>query len=308
MNAQLADLLRLLQLEPLEVNLFRGESRDIGSAQVFGGQVLGQALTAASATVQGRIVHSLHAYFLRRGDFNAPIVYQVDRSLDGHSFANRRVVAIQHGEPIFNMAASFQVVEEGFEHQMEMPSVPPPESLPDSSRPPPELLARMPEPLRRFLERPRPFEFRLAQPTDFLSPGSARPLRQVWFRAIDRLPDDERLHRCLLAYLSDYFLLDTATLPHGSALLRNALVMASIDHAMWFHRPLRADDWLLYAVESPSASGARGFARASVYARDGRLVASTAQEGLVRLRRERAGAAALPPEGVQRVSGGPSPG
>ncbi|HEX5208689.1 MAG TPA: acyl-CoA thioesterase II [Steroidobacteraceae bacterium] len=288
MNAQLADLLRLLELEPLEVNLFRGESRDIGSAQVFGGQVLGQALTAASATIEGRIVHSLHAYFLRRGDFNAPIVYQVDRSLDGHSFSNRRVVAIQHGEPIFNMAASFQVLEEGFEHQIAMPTVPPPEELPDSSRPPPELLARLPERLRRFLEQPRPFEFRLVQPFDYVAPQGAPPSRQVWFRAVDRLPADERLHRRLLAYLSDYFLLDTATLPHGSVFLRSSIVMASIDHAMWFHRPLRVDDWLLYAVESPSASGARGFARANVYARDAKLVASTAQEGLVRLRRERA--------------------
>jgi acyl-CoA thioesterase II len=286
MNPQLADLLTLLELEPLEVNLFRGESRDIGSPQVFGGQVLGQALTAASATVEGRIVHSLHAYFLRRGDFNAPIVYQVDRSLDGHSFSNRRVLAIQHGEPIFNMAASFQVFEEGLEHQIGMPVVPAPEELPDSSRPPPELLTRLPERLRRFLEKPRPFEFRLVQPFDYLAPRGASPSRQVWFRAVDRLPEDERLHRCLLAYLSDYFLLDTATLPHGSVFRRNALVMASVDHAMWFHRPLRVDDWLLYAVESPSASGARGFARASVYARDGRLVASTAQEGLVRLRRE----------------------
>jgi len=286
MNPQLADLLELLELEPLEVNLFRGESRDIGSPQVFGGQVLGQALTAASATVEGRIVHSLHAYFLRRGDFDAPIVYQVDRSLDGHSFANRRVVAIQHGEPIFNMAASFQVVEEGLEHQIGMPAVPPPEELPDSSRPPPQLLARLPERVRSFLEQPRPFEFRLVQPIDYLTPRSEPPSRQVWFRAVDRLPDDERLHRRLLAYLSDYFLLDTATLPHGSALLGNSVVMASIDHAMWFHRPLRVDDWLLYAVESPSASGARGFARAGIYARDGRLVASTAQEGLVRLRRE----------------------
>ena len=287
MNAQLADLLALLELEPLEVNLFRGESRDIGSAQVFGGQVLGQALTAASATIEGRIVHSLHAYFLRRGDFDAPIVYQVDRSLDGHSFANRRVVAIQHGEPIFNMAASFQVVEEGFEHQIAMPPVPPPEELPDSSRPPPELLARLPERLRRFLEQPRPFEFRLVQPFDYVAPQGAPPSRQVWFRAVDQLPPDESLHRRLLAYLSDYFLLDTATLPHGSVFLRSSIVMASIDHAMWFHRPLRVDDWLLYAVESPSASGARGFARANVYARDGRLVASTAQEGLVRVRRER---------------------
>jgi acyl-CoA thioesterase II len=288
MNAQLADLLRLLELEPLEVNLFRGESRDIGSAQVFGGQVLGQALTAASATIEGRIVHSLHAYFLRRGDFNAPIVYQVDRSLDGHSFSNRRVVAIQHGEPIFNMAASFQVLEEGFEHQIAMPNVPLPEELPDSSRPPPELLARLPERLRRFLEQPRPFEFRLVQPFDYVAPQGAPPSRQVWFRAVDQLPADESLHRRLLAYLSDYFLLDTATLPHGSVFLRSSIVMASIDHAMWFHRPLRVDDWLLYAVESPSASGARGFARANVYARDGKLVASTAQEGLVRLRRERA--------------------
>ena len=288
MNAQLADLLRLLELEPLEVNLFRGESRDIGSAQVFGGQVLGQALTAASATIEGRIVHSLHAYFLRRGDFNAPIVYQVDRSLDGHSFSNRRVVAIQHGEPIFNMAASFQVLEEGFEHQIAMPNVPLPEELPDSSRPPPELLARLPERLRRFLEQPRPFEFRLVQPFDYVAPQGVPPSRQVWFRAVDQLPADESLHRRLLAYLSDYFLLDTATLPHGSVFLRSSIVMASIDHAMWFHRPLRVDDWLLYAVESPSASGARGFARANVYARDGKLVASTAQEGLVRLRRERA--------------------
>jgi len=288
MNAQLADLLKLLELEPLEVNLFRGESRDIGSPQVIGGQVLGQALTAASATVEDRIVHSLHAYFLRRGDFDAPIVYQVDRSLDGHSFSNRRVVAIQHGEQIFNMAASFQVAEEGFEHQLSMPAVPPPEDLPDSSRPPPELLARLPERLRRFLEKPRPFEFRLVQPFDFVAPRSASPSRQVWFRAVERLPADERLHRRLLAYLSDYFLLDTATLPHGAAIRGNPVVMASIDHAMWFHRPLRVDDWLLYAVESPSASGARGFARAGVYARDGRLIASTAQEGLVRVRRDKA--------------------
>jgi acyl-CoA thioesterase II len=270
------------------VNLFRGESRDIGSPQVFGGQVLGQALTAASATIEDRIVHSLHAYFLRRGDFAAPIVYQVDRSLDGHSFSNRRVVAIQHGEPIFNMAASFQVAEEGLEHQLSMPAVPPPEELPDSSRPPPELLARLPQRLRRFLEKPRPFEFRLVQPFDYVAPRGAPPSRQVWFRAVDRLPADERLHRRLLAYLSDYFLLDTSTLPHGAAIRGNSVVMASIDHAMWFHRPLRVDDWLLYAVESPSASGARGFARASVYARDGRLVASTAQEGLVRLRRDEA--------------------
>ena len=245
MDPRLADLIKLLDLEPLEVNLFRGESRDIGSPQVFGGQVLGQALAAAAATVEGRIVHSLHAYFLRRGDFNAPIVYQVDRSLDGHSFCNRRVVAIQHGAPIFTMTASFQIVEEGFDHQIEMPAVPAPETLPDASRPPQEMLARVPEGVRRFLERPRPFEFRLVQPMEFLAARKAPPTRQVWFRAVDRLPDDEGLHRCLLAYLSDYFLLDTATLPHGLPSFSGKLVTASIDHAMWFHRPLRVDDWLL---------------------------------------------------------------
>jgi acyl-CoA thioesterase-2 len=283
MDPKLADLLSLLELEQLEFNLFRGESRDIGSPQVFGGQVLGQALTAASATVAGRTVHSLHAYFLRRGDFNAPIVYQVDRSLDGQSFSNRRVVAIQHGEQIFNMAASFQITEEGLDHQIDMPQVPPPEDLPDSSRPPAELLEKMPPRLRRMLEQPRPFEYRLAQSSPASDPATG-PGRAVWFRAAGKLPDGERLHRCLLAYVSDFFLLETAILPHGVSI--SSLVMASLDHAMWFHRPLRVDDWLLYSIESPSASGARGFARAGVFSRDGRLVASTAQEGLVRIKRE----------------------
>jgi acyl-CoA thioesterase-2 len=284
-DQRIADLLTLLELEQLEVNLFRGESRDIGSPQVFGGQVLGQALSAASATVEGRVVHSLHAYFLRRGDFNAPIVYQVDRSLDGHSFANRRVVAIQHGQQIFNMTASFQVQEDGFEHQIEMPRVPPPQELPDTSVPPFDYLERLPERMRRFFAQPRPFEFRSVQSIDYLSPRREAPTRQVWFRAVGRLPDDEKLHRVLLAYVSDYFLLDTATLPHGSASSHSSIIMASIDHAMWFHRPLRVDEWLLYAVESPSASGARGFARAGLFALDGRLVASTAQEGLVRIKK-----------------------
>jgi acyl-CoA thioesterase-2 len=285
MDHRIADLLSLLELEQLEVNLFRGESRDIGSPQVFGGQVLGQALTAASLTVSGRVVHSLHAYFLRRGDFNAPIVYQVDRSLDGNSFANRRVVAIQHGAQIFNMAASFQVTEEGLDHQVEIPRVPPPEELEDSSVPPQEMLERMPERLRRFFEQPRPFEFRLVQPVKYERPQKVAPARQVWFRAVGQLPDDAAMHRCLLAYVSDFFLLDTATLPHGTSFVSSSIVMASLDHAMWFHRPLRVDDWLLYAMESPSASGARGFARAGVFSRDGRLVASTAQEGLVRIKR-----------------------
>jgi acyl-CoA thioesterase-2 len=286
MDQRLSDLLQLLELEQLEVNLFRGESRDIGAPQVFGGQVLGQALSAAAATVDGRVVNSLHAYFLRRGDCNAPIVYEVDRSLDGHSFSNRRVVAIQHGQQIFNMAASFQVAESGFEHQIDMPQVPSPESLHESGGPPPQLLARLPERVRRFFEQPRPFDFRAVQPIEYVHPRREAPSREIWFRAVGPLPDDEMLHRRLLAYVSDFFLLDTATLPHGTSLLRPTLVMASIDHAMWFHRPLRVDDWLLYAMESPSASGARGFARASVFARDGRLVASAAQEGLVRVRKD----------------------
>jgi acyl-CoA thioesterase-2 len=283
MDQRLADLLQLLELEPLEENLFRGESRDIGAPQVFGGQVLGQALTAAAATVEGRVVHSLHAYFLRRGDVNAPIVYQVDRSLDGHSFTNRRVVAIQHGEQIFNMTTSFQVSEGGYDHQIDMPQVPPPESLPDPA-PAPELLDKLPDKVRRFFSERRPFEFRLVQPVDYLKPRPAPPLRQIWVRAVGKVGDEEMLHRRLLAYVSDFFLLDTATLPHGTSFLKPSLIMATIDHAMWFHRPLRVDDWLLCAMDSPSASGARGYSRASIFARDGRLVASAAQEGLIRQR------------------------
>ena len=287
-DPRIEDLLRVLELEPLEVNLFRGQSQDVGSPQVFGGQVLGQALRAASATVDdARMVHSLHAYFLRRGDCTAPIVYNVDRSRDGKSFSSRRVVAIQHGAQIFNMAASFQVEEAGFDHQIAMPEVPPPDDLPDPIAPLRELLQKMPERLpervRRFIETPRPFEFRVVQEINYLQPRKAPPARQVWFRAVGRVPDEQMLHRCLLAYVSDFYLLDTATLPHGTTFLNAKLIMASIDHAMWFHRPLRVDEWLLYALDSPSASGARGFARASVFASDGRLVASTAQEGLVRV-------------------------
>lgn len=287
-DPRIEDLLRVLELEPLEVNLFRGRSQDIGSPQVFGGQVLGQALRAASATVaEGRMVHSLHAYFLRRGDCNAPIVYNVDRSRDGKSFSSRRVVAIQHGDQIFNMAASFQVEESGFDHQISMPDVPPPEDLPDATDQLRELLRdmpeRLPERVRRFIETPRPFEFRVVQQINYLQPRKSPPVRQVWFRAVGRLPDEQMLHRCLLAYVSDFYLLETATLPHGTSFLSTKLIVASIDHAMWFHRALRVDEWLLYALDSPSASGARGFARANVFASDGRLVASTAQEGLVRV-------------------------
>jgi acyl-CoA thioesterase-2 len=282
-DRRLADLLQQFELERLEVNLFRGESRDIGSPQVFGGQVLGQALLAAYSTIDDLRVHSLHAYFLRRGDFNLPIVYQVDRSRDGHSFSSRRVIAIQNGAQIFTFSASFQRPEQGLEHQISMPAVPPPETLPDWSRPAPDVAARLPEKLRRFLFRERPVEMRPVEPIDFLSPKPRPPVEHIWFKVCDRLPDDHRLHACLLAYMSDFNLLNTATQPHAGKFPVDELTMASIDHAMWFHREVRADEWLLYSIDSPSASGARGFARGSVFDRDGALVASTAQEGLIRV-------------------------
>lgn len=283
MNQLLQDLVDVLTLERLEINLFRGQSRDIGSAQVFGGQVLGQALVAASATVEGRMVHSLHAYFMRRGDFDAPIVYEVDRARDGRHFSTRRIIAIQHGEQIFNMSASFQTAEQGREHQAGMPVVPAAESLPDSREYFRELLPKLPEKLRRLLENKRPFEFRPVQPPAFLSTQVTPAEKQVWFRAIDRLPDDEVLHRSLLAYASDFNLLDTAMRPHGLSHATPNIGIASIDHAMWFHHDVRVDEWLLYATDSPSASGARGFARGSIFRADGRLLASTAQEGLMRV-------------------------
>jgi acyl-CoA thioesterase-2 len=289
MDERLARLLRLLDLERLEVNLFRGQSRDIGSPQVFGGQVLGQALQAAYATVEpARVAHSLHAYFLKRGDFNAPIVYSVDRSRDGHSFTSRRVTALQHGEQIFHMAASFQLPQGGFEHQLPMPEVPDPEALVDAALPG-RPLSRLPEKVRQFYAHVHPFQFRMVEPIDLQALNGAPPRQHVWIRAIDRLPDDDVLHRCLFAYVSDFHLLATAVRPHARQFLGGRLLLASIDHAMWFHRPVRVDDWLLYAMDSPSASGARGFARGSVFTRAGTLVCSTAQEGLMRPIEEKPG-------------------
>ncbi|MDJ0657235.1 MAG: acyl-CoA thioesterase II [Xanthomonadales bacterium] len=277
----LDDLIHLLKLERLEDNLFRGESRDIGSRQVFGGQVLGQALSAANQTVDDRCVHSLHAYFLRRGDMQAPIVYEVDRQRDGGSFSNRRVVAIQHGRPIFNMAASFQKAETGLEHQSTMPEVPDPESLTTGHFEGPEG-SGMPEKIRRLLVDHRPFEFRWVQPTDYQHPVAQEPRRQLWFRADGQLPDDEHLHRAMLAYASDFGLLPTALLPHGKSVFSDNLIMASLDHAMWFHRPFRIDEWLLYSYDSPNAVDARGLSRGQIFRRDGTLVCSLAQEGLMR--------------------------
>jgi acyl-CoA thioesterase-2 len=278
----LADLIRVLALERLERDLFRGESRDIGTAQVFGGQVIAQALGAACQTVDERTVHSLHAYFLRRGDVNAPIVYQVERARDGASFSSRRVSATQHGEEILNMAVSFQRPEQGFEHQFDMPDVPPPERLPSAHILAADADLHMPARLRKVLAREKPFEFRFADPLHFMLAVDAQCVQHLWFRAISRLPDDPYLHHCLLAYVSDYYLLSTAVRPHGLDLGRAAALAISVDHAVWFHRPARVDEWLLYAIDSPSASGARGFTRASIFTRDGRLIASTAQEGLMR--------------------------
>jgi len=281
------ELVDLLQLERLEDNLFRGQSRDIGTKYVFGGQVLGQALSAAQQTVEPeRSAHSLHAYFLRAGDIAAPIVYNVERARDGGSFSVRRVVAIQHGQPIFNCSVSFQIAEPGVEHQLPMPAVPKPDDLPSGPQIPPEKLALVPAKLQRWLAMRGPFEFRRVYPRDELNPGKQPPYQHVWFRLIDKAPDDVVLQRAMLAYASDFHLIGTTTFPHGISYLQKNVQMASLDHALWFHRPFRVDEWLLYSCDSPTAQGARGLARGMIYTEDGRLVASTAQEGLIRLRAE----------------------
>ena len=283
MHPVLADLVNLLKLERIEDNIFRGDSRDIGTTQVFGGQVLGQALSAAQHTVEGRIAHSLHAYFLRRGDMHAPIIYEVDRARDGGSFSNRRVVAIQHGRPILNLAASFHRDEQGLEHQADMPDVKGPDGLRDLTEVPPHKLKSIPEKMRRFLTDKRPFEFRPVRPIDFDNMKKLPAEHQVWIRAVDVLPDDLTLHQNLLAYVSDFELLGTSTLPHGLSFMRDRMIMASLDHGMWFHRDFRVDEWLLYAMESPTACAGRGFARGQVFTKQGKLVASTSQEGLIRI-------------------------
>jgi len=283
MPSPVAELIELLTLERLEDNLFRGQSRDIGTKYVFGGQVLGQALSAAQATLsEPRAAHSLHAYFLRAGDVEHPIVYDVDRTRDGGSFSVRRVTAIQHGQPIFVFAASFQEQESGAEHQLSMPEVPKPEDIEPSPNVPAEVLAKLPTKVQRWLSRTGPFEFRHVYPRDELNPPKRPPFQQVWLRLSDKVGDAPELHRTLLAYASDFHLLGTATFPHGISYYQPNVQMASLDHALWFHRPFRADDWLLYAIDSPSAQGARGLARGQVFDRDGRLIASTTQEGLIR--------------------------
>lgn len=283
MHPILEDLIGLLRLERIKENIFRGDSRDIGSPQVFGGQVVGQALSAAQNTVEGRVAHSLHGYFLRRGDVNSPIIYEVDRARDGGSFSNRRVVAIQHGRPILNLAASFQVPEEGLSHQAEMPDVPGPDGLKDLTEVAKDMLEFIPSKMRRFLTDKRPFEFRHVEPVDFEVPEKSPSRKHVWIRAVDALPDNPVLHQNLLTYVSDYELLGVATLPHGLSFTRGSVIMASLDHALWFHSEVKMDEWLLYAMDSPVSSGARGLARGQIFSQDGRLIASTAQEGLMRV-------------------------
>jgi acyl-CoA thioesterase-2 len=279
MTAALDDLVRLLDLESIEVNIFRGFSPGENRQRVFGGQVAGQALVAAARTVNGdRHVHSLHGYFLRPGDPGFPILYEVDRIRDGRSFTTRRVVAIQHGQAIFNLQASFHVHEVGLDHQQPMPDVPDPETLPDFEA----RVERYRQELGEWFTRPRPIDTRYVDGDPISRHRPRRATQRVWLRADGRLPDDAVLHACIVTYASDMTLLDTTVLPHGVGWADDRVQMASLDHAMWFHRPFRADEWLLYDQVAPSTFGSRGLASGAIYSRDGALVVSVTQEGLIR--------------------------
>jgi acyl-CoA thioesterase-2 len=275
-------LLGILDLEELEVNVFRGRSPKEKRQRVFGGQVAGQALVAAGRTVDRGVCHSLHAYFLRPGDVNVPILYLVNRVRDGRSFTTRRVDAIQHGQAIFILHASFQPTEVGPEHQTAMPDAPPPETLASFEERVRAVKDQLPPDVVEWATRERPIETRAVHPSNPFQPVQRAPRQLVWMRAAGRLPDDLLIHQCVVAYASDMTLLDTATLPHAIAWNDSSYVMASLDHAMWFHRPFRADEWLLYAQESPAAHGARGFTTGNLFTQDGQLVVSVAQEGLIR--------------------------
>ena len=286
MTAAMDELLDILDLERLEHNLYRGRSPQVEWQRVFGGQTIAQALVAAQRTVEpDRYVHSLHGYFMRPGDIKVPIVYEVDRIRDGGSFTTRRVLAIQHGHAIFSLEASFQVDEKGLEHQFALPDdVPPPEGL-QTQRQLLEKAERVPEAVRRFWARERPLELRPVNLQHYESRDKLPPRQNVWIRLAGPVPDDRALQSVLLAYLSDMTLLDTSTFAHGRGLFDPDIQAASLDHSMWFHRPHALDGWLLYAQDSPSSSGSRGFSRGTLYARDGTLIASMAQEGLIRLKR-----------------------
>jgi acyl-CoA thioesterase II len=283
MSSPVDTMLSILDIERLDDNLFRGVSPDSSWWRVFGGQVIAQALVAACRTVPDeRTPHSLHAYFLLAGDPKVPIIYDVERIRDGRSFTTRRVVAIQKGEAIFSLSASFHAREDGYDHQASMPDVPGPETLPDQAAMRAMALPRMPEGVRSYLQRERPIELRPVELERYAALTAGEPVLNVWFRAAAPLPDDPQVHTAVLAYASDMMLLDASLIPHGETVFSAGIQAASLDHAMWLHRPFRADEWLLYAQESPSASGARGFTRGLIYDRNGVLVASVAQEGLIR--------------------------
>jgi acyl-CoA thioesterase-2 len=287
MSTAVQEMLDILDLEELDLNLFRGRSPKAGWQRVYGGQVIGQALVAAVRTVDAsRPPHSMHAYFLLPGDPAVPIIYDVDPIRDGRSFTTRRVTARQHGHPIFSMLVSFHAAEPGLDHQATMPKVPPPEKLPSETEMRKIMLPTMPDPVRRYYERERPIELR---PVEFDRYGGKKypdGRFHIWIRTTGPLPDDLAIHQCVLAYASDMTLLDAALAPHGRTLFEKEFMAASLDHALWLHRPFRADDWLLYAQDSPNMHGSRGFSRGLIFTRDGTLVASVAQEGLVRKRRE----------------------
>ena len=281
LNQALSKIISQLDLEQIELNLFRGQSENLGTPRVFGGQVIGQALIAALRTVPDRHCHSLHGYFLRPGNPNAPILYEVDRIRDGKSFTTRRVVALQSGEAIFNLSCSFQVLEEGLSHARSMPDVPHPDELPDERELMQARLASIPEAMREMMQRERPIELKRVEPIDYANPKKMSPKQHTWFRARYPLGDDPALHQCLLAYASDMGILSTCALPHGRSFL-TGLMTASLDHAMWFHRPFSFDEWILFEQDSPTSGGARGFNRGTMYTEKGVLIASVAQEGLIR--------------------------
>ena len=288
MVSAVQELVDILNLEPLELNLFRGRSPQSRWQRVFGGQVIGQALVAACRTVDdvtARPPHSLHAYFLIGGDPKVPIIYEVDRIRDGRSFTTRRVVAIQHGHAIFSMSVSFHVDEPGLSHQFKMPDVAKPDALPSEAEFKERVWPLMPEAVRRYYERERPIELRPVEYNRYLGEKPRDGRFHVWVRATGRLPDEPAIHQCVLAYASDMTLLDAALITHGRTVFSDDIMAASLDHALWFHRPFRADEWLLYAQDSPNLAGSRGFARGLIFSSDGRLVASVAQEGLLRQRR-----------------------
>jgi acyl-CoA thioesterase II len=282
MTAPIKEVLDLLNLEKIEENIFRGTSPKDRLQRVFGGQVLGQALMAANRTVEERLCHSLHAYFLRAGDPKVPILYEVDRSRDGASFTSRRVVAIQHGRPIFTLEASFQKDEPGYEHAFARPDVPEPETLQSDTELRAAIADQVPPELAAWARRARPIETRPIDPRPYLNPDPRPPREMAWIRTSGPLPDDPALHRSVAAFASDMSIIGTALIPHGVGWYDNKVQLASLDHAMWFHRPFRIDDWLLFVQDAPSAYGARGFNRGLLFARDGALVASVAQEGLMR--------------------------